>query len=332
MQNTDKDWTVYIHISPSNKAYIGITSQLPNDRWGSNGCNYCKENHRAFHNAIKKYGWDNFQHIIWAENLSKEEAKTWEIRLIALFKTNCCKYRNPTSGYNMTDGGDGNSGWVPTDEFKKKQSAIHKEQWLNKEFRDRMLQIRKDENGPYKSKEFRDKISSIVQGENNPNYNNRWTDEMKNNLSKKRIESGIAANENNPMATKIVCLETGEVFNLIKYALEKYKIKDHSNMSVALREPIRTAGGVHWAIYDDAFLDDNFRISRLIEVCSLCKRYNPTICIEDMVVYANGVKLAKAINLTKSYVDYHLSKDGELTHDGKTYMKLSKYINREGNV
>lgn len=332
MQDTDKNWTVYIHISPSNKAYIGITSLSINKRWGSNGHKYCKNNQRAFNYAIKKYGWNNFQHIIWAENLSEEDAKAWEIRLIALFKTNCSRYRNPSYGYNMTDGGEGVSGWVPTDEFKNKQSIIHKEQWADEKFRDKMLQIRKDENGPYKSKEFRNKISSIVQGEDNPNYNNRWTDEMKNNLSKKRIENGIAANENNPMATKIICLETGEVFDLIKYALEKYNIKDHSNMSVALREPFRTAGGMHWAIYNDEFLNDNYRINRLIEVCSAYKRYNPTICLEDMTVYANGVALVKSINLTKTYINYHLSKYGKLIHNGKTYIKLSKYINCEDSV
>lgn len=30
----EKKWCVYIHTSPSNKAYIGITGRKPEERWG----------------------------------------------------------------------------------------------------------------------------------------------------------------------------------------------------------------------------------------------------------------------------------------------------------
>ena len=60
----DNKWTVYIHISPSNKYYVGITSQKPKDRWHG-GSGYKKNDH--FYRVIKKYGWDNFQHVIIAE-------------------------------------------------------------------------------------------------------------------------------------------------------------------------------------------------------------------------------------------------------------------------
>ena len=49
-------WTVYIHVNKTNgKCYVGITTQKPYDRWGSNGCNYKGQ---VFYNAIRKYGWD----------------------------------------------------------------------------------------------------------------------------------------------------------------------------------------------------------------------------------------------------------------------------------
>ena len=35
----EKKWTVYIHISPSNKYYVGITSREPELRW-KNGKGY----------------------------------------------------------------------------------------------------------------------------------------------------------------------------------------------------------------------------------------------------------------------------------------------------
>ena len=44
-------WTVYEHITPSGKRYIGITSQKPEKRW-SNGRGYDKGS--AFRRAIDK--------------------------------------------------------------------------------------------------------------------------------------------------------------------------------------------------------------------------------------------------------------------------------------
>lgn len=42
-------------------------------RWRNNGINYkaCI----LFYRAIQKYGWDNFEHIILNDNLSKTEAQ-----------------------------------------------------------------------------------------------------------------------------------------------------------------------------------------------------------------------------------------------------------------
>lgn len=100
--NNECKWTVYIHISPSNKYYIGITSRPVEKRWRSNGIEYKSQ---YFHRAIEKYGWDNFQHEVIASNLTEEEAKNFEKILIAKLKSN-----NPEYGYNITSGGDGHPG------------------------------------------------------------------------------------------------------------------------------------------------------------------------------------------------------------------------------
>ena len=255
------------------------------------------------------------------ENLTESEAFQKEKDTVKWFRENT-SFRLT----NQTDGGEGLSGWKPSQEFKDKQSKIHKEQWENEEFKNKMMAIRTDENGPYKSQEFRNKIAQLVQGENNPNYNHKWTDEMKYNLSKKRIENGIASGENNPMATKVICLETGEVFNLIKYALDKYHIKDHSNMSAALRDPIRTAGGMHWMVYTEELKNDEIRIQYLINACIKNKTVRPAICIDDMQIFINSTLLAKELGLTVSYIKYYFDKDGSFIYNGKKYMRLSDYI------
>lgn len=68
-----------MHISPTNKYYVGITSQKPNNRW-KNGKGYIKNTY--FYRSIQKYGWSTFNHEIIAENLTKQEACTFEKILI----------------------------------------------------------------------------------------------------------------------------------------------------------------------------------------------------------------------------------------------------------
>ena len=67
----ETNYKVYVHISPNGKRYYGITKQEPKKRW-QNGKRYGYNDH--FTNAINYYGWDNFDHIIWASGLTQEEA------------------------------------------------------------------------------------------------------------------------------------------------------------------------------------------------------------------------------------------------------------------
>lgn len=104
MNNKIKKFIVYIHKFPNGKMYIGITSKKPNARW-QNGNGYSKEKQPIMYNAIKKYGWENIEHIIMFSDLSENDAKSKEIELIKKYNT---FYKNENSnGYNMTFGGDG---------------------------------------------------------------------------------------------------------------------------------------------------------------------------------------------------------------------------------
>ena len=93
----DRKYCVYMHKNKTNgKVYIGITSISPNNRW-RNGVGYTGQ---KFGNAIKKYGWDGFEHIILYENLSIEDASKKEIELIRKYDS-----RNNAFGYNVAIGG-----------------------------------------------------------------------------------------------------------------------------------------------------------------------------------------------------------------------------------
>ena len=68
------NYIIYAHINKiNNKVYVGQTCQNPEKRWDY-GSGYKKHN-LHFYNAIKKYGWDNFEHEILFENLTQKEAK-----------------------------------------------------------------------------------------------------------------------------------------------------------------------------------------------------------------------------------------------------------------
>jgi len=258
------------------------------------------------------------------ENLTESEAFQKEQETIKWYKENT-DFRLT----NQTDGGEGSTGWVAPEEFKKKQSDIHRAQWQDEDFREKMIAIRADENGPYKSKEFREKIAQLVQGDNNPNYGNYWTEEMKQHLSETRKTNGLSANENNPKATRVICIETGEVFDCIKFAMQKYNIKCEGSVTVALKHPVRTAGGKHWVLYSEEYLNDDYRLNYLIDVCLLNSKVIPVICVEDKVVFTNAAALAKHLSVTETYIRYHLNKEGVMIYDSKSYMKLSKYKDYE---
>lgn len=93
----EKKFCVYCHISPSGKRYIGITSKKPEKRWNY-GFGYHGNSH--FTKAIKKYGWNAFQHIVLCEGLTMKEASAMEIELIRKYDTT-----NHDKGYNVSPGG-----------------------------------------------------------------------------------------------------------------------------------------------------------------------------------------------------------------------------------
>lgn len=122
--NKDKKYIVYMHTSPSNKRYIGITCQKPEHRYGKNGNAYTRPTKKGlityFGKAILKYGWENFKHEILFEGLTLEEANNKEKELIAKYDL-----MNVEKGYNQAVGGNCHS---IGEEGRKNLSEAHKGQ------------------------------------------------------------------------------------------------------------------------------------------------------------------------------------------------------------
>lgn len=117
------NWIVYKHISPSGKVYIGITGNTPAQRW-VRGKGYGKQS--IFYQAIQKYGWDNIEHKVLIDNLTKRQAEEVEIQLISY-------YKSQGLSYNVTDGGDGAHGYKHSEEWKKQCSEWMKNRVISKE-------------------------------------------------------------------------------------------------------------------------------------------------------------------------------------------------------
>ena len=101
------------------------------------------------------YNSHNCNFRIMIDNLSEEEAFDYEKRLIKYYREVYPEYRLT----NQTDGGEGTSGWHPSEEWKENQSVIHKQIWENEDYRNKMIEIRNSDNSVYKTEEFRNKIS-----------------------------------------------------------------------------------------------------------------------------------------------------------------------------
>ena len=181
-------YTVYIHANKINhKVYVGITNRDINERWGKEGHGYLKKQvdgnscQPVFAKAIQKYGWDSFEHIIFADNISEQEAKHMEVMLIALYKSNCCRYNNPSYGYNMTDGGEGVSGNKQSEETKNKKSIALMRHPVSEET---IEKLKKSHIGKRLTEEQKEKISNAMRGDKHPNYGKPMSEEQKEKLRK----------------------------------------------------------------------------------------------------------------------------------------------------
>lgn len=201
-----KEYTIYLHKNKVNgKVYIGQTCQKPEKRW-DNGHGY--ETSPRFFNAILKYGWNNFEHIILYTKLTLEQANFYEEQLIKQYNSTDERY-----GYNITSGG---RNFSHSEETKKKIGAANHI----------VLQ------GKSKSKAQRELISTMFRGEGNPFYGKHHTDKTKQLISQSRkgkcvgLEhhmygkhhtqeelKKISDNRKSKGGKKVRCINTGEIFD-----------------------------------------------------------------------------------------------------------------------
>ena len=163
-------YSVYMHKSKINgKIYVGKTNNVTR-RWRSRGIEYKPKNgepERLFWNALVKYGWDSFEHIILEEVETLEEANALEEKYIKLYDST-----NEKNGYNVAPGGDGGKlckehprgmkGKHHSKEWRARQSKLMKR--LNEEGKTGAVWKNghpRGMKGKHHSQEFIDRLKSI---------------------------------------------------------------------------------------------------------------------------------------------------------------------------
>ncbi len=139
----NKIYKIYAHVNKINKkVYIGCTCcKYISTRW-KRGEGY--KHNQYFYNDIKKYGWDNFYHIILIDNINTSEmAYIIENELILKYNS-----INPNLGYNLATGGIHGKKLVKSSRNKIRLSKIGEKnpnfnKHLSEETRKKMSEIRK---------------------------------------------------------------------------------------------------------------------------------------------------------------------------------------------
>ncbi len=201
-----KKHLVYLHRNKINgKCYVGETSQKPTARWGSQGQNYRQQ--ECFYNAIQKYGWDNFEHIILEENIPTELISEREAYWAGYY------HAIAPEGYTLKTGiGDQ---IITSEEFSKMRSRISKEVWQNPEYRKKISDARKKE----------------------------WENpEVRNKCLKNLDRTGKGGQTR---SKKVRCIETGKIYVSTREA-ERQTGTAHSGISQVCNGIRKTANGFHW--------------------------------------------------------------------------------------
>lgn len=246
-------YTIYCHRNKlNNKMYIGQTCQNPNRRW-RNGNGY--KHNPYFYNAIQKYGWDSFEHIILADNLTKEEANFYEQFYIVTYNTtdNCF-------GYNIDYGGKNNQHSKQTKE-KIRQYNLGKH--LSEETKQKISQKNKGTKhflGKHHSEDTKHILSEINKGKNHPFYNKHHSEDTKKKMSEAHRGKPLTEEHKHKLSevnkgkgTKKVGQYTQDgklvkIYNSLKQTEEDGF--NYTNISKCCRGKLNTSKGYIWKYID----------------------------------------------------------------------------------
>jgi group I intron endonuclease len=202
------------------KNYIGQTKNIKK-RWFPSGYKKCT----AIGRAIEKYGWDNFKKEIIVEgDFTEEEINEYEKYYISNYRL------GKKAEYNILGGGHIGNPY----KYMNEEDLLEYKQKLRNARLGKRLSI-----------ETREKISKKLLGQKR---SEGFKAEMRF-LQKKLKEEGRDKHDSTKLERKVICLETGEIFDSIMKASKKKNI-NFKNISATCLNKRRVAGGFHWSFYN----------------------------------------------------------------------------------
>lgn len=222
------------------KSYIGQTKEEVERRWRNDGKGYTnKEADHKFARAIRKYGWNAFNHeILLTIECETEEGllfwlNEWEVYYID-------KYDSFYNGYNSTLGGNNS----PISEEQKQKIS----DTLKKLYEDGYVHPFL---GGHHTEEARKRMGVSRYGEDNPFYGRHHTEEAKEKNRQAHLDKGVP----------VICLNTLQVFDTAKKASEWCGLKSPTSIIQCCRKTNkhRKTSGKHpetkeklrWMYYKD---------------------------------------------------------------------------------
>lgn len=218
------------------KIYIGQTTHSIEKRWKE----HCRDNDGcSIHNAIRKYGKENFTVEQIDVVCDRDELNKKEQYWIKFYDS-----MNKEKGYNLTSGGDH---FEASEETKLKMSKALKGKfagekhpmWGKHHTEESKLKMSKSKKGKCVGEEWH-----RYHSKRSEEGARKWREAMVGRkVTGVALENVRAARE--LQCVPVICVETGEVFKGIKYAAQRYGLRQNHISSVC-RGDRKTCGGYHW--------------------------------------------------------------------------------------
>lgn len=361
-------YSVYLLTNKvNNKKYVGMTSfEDPNDRW-KNGKGYKKGQY--IRNSIDKHGWDGFEHEVVYSGLTKDDAESKEIDLIAELNLT-----NRELGYNISHGGSTPmKGRKHTKEARRKLSEAGKGKKWTESQREYMSNLWKGCISPKRIAVIciNDGViyDSITQASEETNAHDSGIGQC---CMYKSVSSGTCNVTGEPLIwrylddylengyveyaphhkgfRRVVCLNTGEIFEKINMATETYSLPEGCVWKACNNEA--RYGGINsvnnerlcWMYYEDYIgATEQEIINKISLAYEKPKRGRSVICITTGEVFKNMTRacekydikrhISDVCNGRRSYCGIHpVSGEKLIWRYSDEYIGNNELLNQEGLI
>jgi len=182
----------YIITNKQNgKSYVGITTRKIARRWYEH-CYVGNSCGQLLNKAINKYGIDAFEIQVVASAKTIVDLKELEKQLIVQYQTKV------PNGYNLTDGGDGLTGYRHTEEQKKRNGDAKRGTVHSTETKQKMKDAHLGENNHFYGKSHSEETKQRISATKQANPTRYWLGKQRNKETCKKISESLTGQLGRP--------------------------------------------------------------------------------------------------------------------------------------